>query len=288
MRIVALISLAALAVGCSTSEPADTDTTDASNNGDTDNNGNDTDDSDGDSGPFPSSFTFGQYRISKLALVTETDVDQDGVTDNNLPNALNLVDLLIPTEDFSLPTFNGLLEANLDAWSTLVLMEAAATDGDLTLDLLLGVADVDLNLSVDPASYDDQGTPKGRLDGEFTSEADFWAGPATMEIPVTFVDYLDPLPVALEDASFDGGMTVDSSAGTLTAALPIDELINKVIEPLIDPNGVDIDNDGVVESKAEVLALIESIAPSAGDIDLGGGRTGVSCRFTYVAEAVSF
>ena len=287
MRLVLLTVPASLSlllitsfVACdATQPPLDSDGLDT----DLDDGDDDTDDDTGeDFAPFPTSFTSGQFRINKLQLSTDTDLDDDGTIDNNLPNALNLVDVLMASQDFSVESFNGLLRDNLDSWTTVVLVDAKVDSNYwLTMDLLIGEADEYFALSVDPISYDQHGDPVSSLMGAFTSETMFFAGPDDFSISVSFFDTMAPLPVKIEKARFEGGMTANSNAGTLTGALPIDELINKVIDPLLDPNGTDINGDGIKETKAQILKLIWSIAPSAGDVDLGNDRTGVSCRFTY-------
>ncbi|MBT3223364.1 MAG: hypothetical protein HN348_30190, partial [Proteobacteria bacterium] len=222
------------------------------------------------------------YRINKLQLVPDTDTDDDGTVDNNLPNALELVDLMLASQDFSIESFNALLQSNLDSWTTVVLIDAKVdSDYWLAMDLLIGEADESFQLSVNPLSYDDQGDPVATVEGAFTSETMFFAGPDDFAINVSFYEGMDPLAVTIEKARFNGAMTAKSNAGNLTGALPVDELINKVIDPLLDPDGTDINGDGIVETKAEILKLIWSIAPNAGDIDLGNDRTGISCRFTY-------
>jgi hypothetical protein len=49
-----------------------------------------------------------------------------------------------------------------------------------------------------------------------------------------------------------------------------------------------MDGDGVNESKEELLELVWSIAPSAGDVDLGGGETGVSALLEFEASSSTF
>lgn len=241
-------------------------------------------DSDTDSGPEPydSTFKAGQYHITKLQLVTASDTDDDGIVDNNLPGALAAVDILLGSDDFEITAFNLRLTENLDSYRTIVLLDARHTFPDLTIDVLLGLADEKFNLSVDPSSYDESGAPLAVFGGSFTAEELFQVGPSSLTLPVQFYEDSEPLPITLEQGRFVGQVNVLGTAGELTGALPIDRLIEDVVAPLIPEDGYPIGNKWF--TKDEVMDLIWTLAPNSGDVDLGGGRRGISCKFVYTAE----
>jgi hypothetical protein len=274
-------------LGCNGNIGADTDDS-AEPINDSDSDSDTSTDTASDLLPFPSSFPGGQFRVTKLQLSTESDTDGDGIIDNNLANMFMTMDLLISSEDLSTETFNLRLQENLGLWRTNVLIEAENDNGVIEFKLYQGINDGNFNLSIAPESLDENGEALINLAGAFTTEQGFNAGPGTISLPVVIFEDDDPLPVSMEQTIFDGVLNSEQSAGVMTGALPIDELIEKVIEPIIDENGSDIDGDGVLESKEEIMTLIESIAPAAGDIDLGNNRTGVSARFSFVATPVEF
>lgn len=278
-----LILAMTFSLGCTGSEPDEVKPTDTDTPVD-----KDTDETDVpvDTGPLPfdSSFSSGRFRFNKLILIGDTDSDDDGVIDNNLPNALNAVDILLASEDFSLDTFNANLQSNIDGYTTIVLADARKLGSEVEIDLLQGLADETFTLTVDPSSYDESGKPNVQLEGFFFDETLMFARADTIVLPISFYEDTPPLQVYLEQVRIDAGLTSTLFAGEITGALPIDELIEKVIDPLVPANGYDYDLDGQIESKEEILALIDSIAPAAGDIDLGNDRRGISCRFTFASE----
>jgi hypothetical protein len=252
----------------------------------------DTGDTDADSGgpvyPYPSSFPGGKYRVTKLQLATEADTDDDGVIDNNLANIFGMIDLLITTEDLSTLAFNERMQSNLDEWLTNVLIEAENEQGVIDYMLYRGIADSAFNLTIDPESLDESGNALVQLTGAFATEQGFTAGPGNITVPVNFISEIPTVQVEMEQALFDGVLTEQQTAGVLTGALPVDALLEQVIEPMIDEQGADINGDGVLETKEEIMALVEGIAPAAGDVDLGEERTGVSARFSFIGVPASF
>lgn len=288
MRPAALLPICILFV-ISCGESQTTDDTDSGNN--TEHTG-DTDDTDVDTGdipsPYPSSFPGGKYRITKLQLATDSDTDGDGVIDNNLANVFGMMDLLITTEDLSTLTFNERMQSNLDEWLTNVLIEATNDQGAIDYMLYRGIADKAFNLTIDPDSLDESGNAIVQLSGSFATEQGFTAGPGNIAIPVNFIADLSTVQVSMEEALFDGVLTEQQTAGVLTGALPVDALLETVIDPMITDDGADINGDGIPETKEEIMAIVESIAPAAGDVDLGEERTGVSARFSFIAVPASF
>ena len=193
------------------------------------------------------------------------------------------IDLLVATEDSpSKPSTRA--QNNLGLWVTNVLIEAINDQGLIDFRIYNGIADSSLNLTIDPDSLDESGDPIMRLSGAFVTEQGFFAGPGEISIPVVFIDGDAPSMVKVDQALFDGVLNDTQTAGVLTGAFPTDDLLTNVVEPLIDPEGADVDGDGVNESKDEIMALVESILPQAGDVDLGDGKVGVSTRFSFVAQ----
>jgi hypothetical protein len=275
MRLATLVAICGL-FGVSCGDAATKDDVDSGTNPD---DTDDTDDTDVDTGeddsPYPSSFPGGKYRVTKLQLATESDTDGDGTVDNNLANVFGMIDLLITTEDLSALAFNERMQSNLNEWLTNVLIEATNDQGNVDYMLYSGIADEAFNLTIDPSSLDENGEAVVHLTGAFTTEQGFYAGPGTVSIPVAFIAEEPTVPVSMEQALFDGVLTIEQTAGVLTGALPIDDLLETVIEPMIVDEGADINGDGIPETKEAIMDLVESIAPAAADVDLGS--SGIEC-----------
>ncbi len=233
-----------------------------------------------------SSFTSGGYLLNHLALVAEHDTDGDGETDNNLPLILNLVNVLMGTDDFSVESVNTQIAESLYP-DNILLVDALQQDSTLTLDLLLGEDDGS-GLSVDPASYDDAGVPHSRMQGAFSDEIRFTVDADAIEIPIVIFEGVDPVPLRFEVVSLSGELDTATLDAALFGAIPISGVINDMVDPLIPDEGYDLDGDGVPEPKEEILDLVWSIAPSAGDIELGDGETGVSALLEFQASAATF
>jgi len=48
-----------------------------------------------------------------------------------------------------------------------------------------------------------------------------------------------------------------------------------------------VDGDGIIETPAEIIYIIESIAPLVGDVQLLKGDDGASCTFSYFALPIT-
>lgn len=223
------------------------------------------------------------YRVSELRLFAETDTDGDGVKDNHMPLALLVVDLVIATESFTVTSFNANLQDNIDDFETIILLDVRSDGRAVSLDMLRGQGTSLNNLQPAPDSYDADGAALSTLNGFFTSESAFYAGPADIEVPITLVQGLPPAPLGVLDVQMSGDANLTTVTGKLAGVIPIRQVIDKLIAPLIPPQGIDITGDGVPETQAEVIALIENVAPQLGDVDLGGGERGISSVFSFRA-----
>ncbi|MFT4623577.1 MAG: hypothetical protein ACI8PZ_002233 [Myxococcota bacterium] len=240
----------------------------------------------GTTGPAISGFTAGGYLLDHLAIVAEHDTDGDGVIDNNLPLVLNLVNVVMGTSEYSVEAVNAIIADSLYP-DNIMLVDARNANNRLDLDLLLGLDDGS-GLTVDPASYDGDGMSVNRLAGAFTDEIQFTASADAISLPVVLFDGIEPVPLILEAVTLSGDLDADGLDTFLLGAIPVQAVIDDMVEPLIPDEGVDIDGDGVPESKEEVLDLVWSIAPAAGDVDLGGGLTGVSTLLEFRASSAEF
>lgn len=292
MRCLTLLSLALLLqIGCSgpdEGKPADSGATTPDTDPPTDDDPVDTDapPTDDTDAPAGSTFVAGQYLIEDLALYEDADVDGDGTVDNNLANALNLVDFLMPAEDLSVASFNAMLASGLHPMNV-ILLDAAQDNGVLTVGLLYAESTA-TGVRIDETSMDENGDPLIQFVGGFTSQTAFDAGPVDMALPVTFSVADGPVQIALVDVRLAGTMSAGLTEGDMTAVVPITVIVEDIVDPLIPVDGYDIDGDGVNETKQEILDLVWSIAPSAGDVDLGNGETGVSATFSFFGVPKAF
>lgn len=252
---------------------------------------NDTETPDG----YPSSFSHGKYRVTRFEVLTDesagADQDGDGTTDNNLPNVLNTADAAVTDQNLAPEELNAVIAEDIAADELIILMEAAHVELVLELDVMSGVKDETSGaISVDPLSYDASGNPKSVLVGEFSSETAFAAGPAPIELPISFIAGEPALLVPMNDTAAVGTLEVSASAGTLTGVIPTDAMVDQVIEPLIPEEGYDINGDGENETKEEVMELVRSLIEleSMSDIEFSDGSRGISAAFLYEAEPIAW
>ena len=234
----------------------------------------------------PSDFSSGGYLLNHLAIVAEHDLDGDGAIDNNLPLVLNLVNVLLGTGEYSVESVNKQIASTLYP-DNILLVDAAQTGASLTVELLLGDDDGS-GLTVDPASYDSDGHAYINLEGSFSSQTTFAVAADVLELPIVIFEGAEPVPLQLEQVTLSGDLDDAELTAMLYGVIPIQAVMEDMVEPLIPDEGVDMDGDGVNESKEELLELVWSVAPSAGDVDLGGGETGVSTLLEFDASSSTF
>ncbi len=250
---------------------------------------------------FPSSFTRGKYRFTTLSIAEDTegiDITGDGTPENNLPNALKLIDLALSDLDLSRENLNTLMMQAIVSDNLIYLLNAVHNDGEMISDWLPGQIDaVSLTAEPSPAAYNSSGYPKSRMRGLFQTETDFRAGPGSFELylvfPAPYPTFSLPLEIAHVQANVgvlnDDGVL--SSAGTIGGAVPVDTLINDVIDPLIPEEGVDTNNDGQVDlTKEAIMNTVNALGANenVADIDLGDDRRGISAALKYEAEATDW
>ncbi len=247
----------------------------------------------GDTGDvsYPSTYESGNYRMVRFSLLpTEEglDVTGDEVIDNKLPAILPIVDALT-SDDMSADGLNASIEEGLTTEGLILLVSAAYTDGLLTYDLLLGLLDADTGaLSIDTRSYDDAGDPQARFTGAFEDETRIEVEAKEVQIPITFDAGATVLEIPFAIARMEGNLA-ETSEGILGGVIPVDGLIEQVIDPLI-PTGDDYDPanyNGM--SREEFMVSIENLAnlDSVSDVPLEDGR-GISAAFSYEAEGAEF
>lgn len=243
---------------------------------------------------FPSQYPGGTYRADSLALLDEGegyDLDDDGLLDNRLPAVLLAADAFVADEDLSVAGLNVTLAAAIEAEDLVLLGEGAYTGGVLTADLLLGAVDAtSYVVSVDPASYDDQGVPLSRFVGVFTDETHYAGAADRIALPVTFFPDEPPVLVPVEQARLEGVLDAGSFQGMLGGAVPVDGLVDNVIEPII-PTGDDYDPASYLNmEREELMDLIRSILELEvnATIVLEDGSRGIPAALTVAMSPFVF
>lgn len=282
MRSLALVALCGLVVGC---------------NGSSDETGPDTAQLDTSPEPvpgYPSSFTSGKFRVSSLVLLDEEegiDFDGDGTLDNNLPNALVPVDILMGSGvDMSREGFNATLADAIAQNLLNMLLNANHANLILEVDVLGGTTETGI-LTVDPISLDVNGEPASTFEGHFESERKFTGGPDNVVIPITFFADSDPVMARATRAHIWGTMDDAAVDGIIAGVVPARNLIDDVIEPTIPEAGFDTNGDGEPDvSKEAIMETVEGLADNENiaDIELPNGERGVSAAFQFVAFQTTF
>jgi len=237
---------------------------------------------------YPSSFESGSYRLSELSLNPLSEgVDQNGddSADNNLPNALTLIDAALADQDFSFEGFNELIAASIREQVLNVLVSAQNTDRQLALSVFSGNWDAEaMNYYVDAGSYDENGDPISTMDGYFSDETAYLVGAPSAVLPVTFIIEDGPLPVPLINATMMGSIDGDLLSGQIFGVIPGDEMVTNVIGPMIPEEGVG------GQSKEQILELVQTLTSNDTlmDVPLEGEQRGISAAFTFSAPTQVF
>ena len=282
---LALSLVAALAAGCSGKDGDDTGA--AAGADDT------ASIADTDTGPpleeqeSLSTFESGQYRSTELLILgTDEGIDLNGdeESDNKLPNVLSTVDLLgLVDADLSLDGVNATLAVALAKGDIIQLIDAGQVGALLTVDLLLGDQDEAGALTVSDQSYEG-GEPTSRLQGAFSDETNFSVSSDVIQIPFSFFPDEPPLFIPVAEAILIGTLSADVAEGNLYGAIPVEDMMSQVIEPLV-PSGDDYDPDLFFgQERDEFLADIENLAnKQLADIELEDGRMAVSAALSFTA-----
>ncbi|MCB9676582.1 MAG: hypothetical protein H6737_15810 [Alphaproteobacteria bacterium] len=239
--------------------------------------------------PAPTSdFRESTWVVDDLSILEDTDLDDDGTIDNKLPQVLAAVDTLMRNEDMSVAQVNQNIASNIAQLVTIVFLDARSPDGEaIEIDVLAGLSE-DGVVSVDPSSYDEDGTPRSQLAGGFVGPLDFEAT-GDVAIRITMMPGIDPSPVQLHAVVLDASMT-DSQlvvTGLMRGVIPVDRFIDEAIAPVIPDAGYEI-FPGTQSSKAEVLAILHDLAPGLADVTLPNGEVGISAAFEIVAGQWDF
>ena len=237
---------------------------------------------------FPSSFEMGSYRITALSLNELGDgVDQNGdqTPDNNLPNALILVDVAISDQDFSLEGFNTLMASSIDAKILNILVAASHIERNLDLTIFSGVwNEATDTYEIADGSYDEDGEPLSNLLGHFESETDFGVSALTAVLPVTFILEDGPLPVPLVNVTLTGTLEEELLSGQISGAIPGEAMINNVIAPMIPEEGAG------GKTREELLEMVQSLTTNETlmDVPMADGKQGISASFRFQATRQNF
>ena len=230
----------------------------------------------------PVTFT-GRYRMSSLGILAEADTDGDGVTDNHLPEGLELLDFAVPESGFGLVAFNERLAEHVTDLRPIDL--AVRISDTLALDVLSSVQDEDGVVRID----EDHPTT---LTGTIDDAGGFDAGPGDLVLDVVLGDDLPSVPLGLLETRavgelLDAGFSESEPGrirGTLYTLLSIDAVVREVIEPSVPDDGWDVDRDGTAEPKSEVMAIVSNLAELLGDGALLDGSPAISAAIGFEAE----
>jgi hypothetical protein len=280
MRTRSFLLVASVLVGCGdkdTETEADTGAVDTA----------------GDTEVEPASdYASGQHRVSALVLATDptvgVDLDGDGEVDNKLPTVLQLAATLTG-EPLDVVSLNAVIASDIAKGTLILLTEQGHTDGVLTLDALLG-EEADGTLSIDEASYSTSGEPNSRFTGAFSSQTEYAISSERIELPFPIIVGQPAVQVPLELVQSSGTVDADSNTALIGGAVPVDDFMTQVIEPII-PTGEDYDPDAFLGmSREELLSFIYDFATgeTVADIELSDGRKAVSAAVTYEASAATF
>ncbi len=233
--------------------------------------------------PYDVEYEGQQFKVSVFSSYGEPedgiDLDGDDEPDNNTPNALVLVDAFVPDQDLSVAGLNATVAQAIADETLILLMETSYTDSVLTYDVLTGLGDGAGGYSPADESYDDGGVPFARLEGYFTAGDAFYATADRVLVGITFFPDSPPFPMPIEWVTLEGSLDGDSVNASLYGAIPIDDLRDLLILPLLEEAYPDPKDRAFYLDLVDGALELETVA----DIDLGGGRRGVSCAFSFTA-----
>ena len=235
----------------------------------------------------PTAFESGTYRISLMEIEASEvgyDLDGDGEIDNELPDVLMVLNMAVSGEDLSREGLNATIAESVTNDELVLLADASYSSLTLTYDLLLGLVAKDGSLAVDEEQSYEGGEPKSRFTGTFSDETTISLTAGSAQIPVTFYANEPALEIPLEQALAVGGLDDAQTAALLGGAIPVDMLMEQVVTPMIARTAK------TKEEKADLVDLAETVLSNKNyaDIDLGGGRRGISAALSYSAEAASW
>ena len=241
---------------------------------------------------YPSDYEAGKYRSTSMTLLPTgegLDLTGDGEIDNVLASKLPLVDAFV-TDDLSFEGLNASLAASVEDGSLIILIEGAYTSGVLEVDVLLGQEDEAGLLSVDPVSIESDGEASAHFVGEFLSQEDASASAESAGVPFLFMPETPPVLIPMRMARLEASMTSEAANGILAGAIPVEDFIIEVVDPLLPPaeeydpsefNGLERD---------ELLQQVRDIAnlDTVSDIELDGGERAFSAALSFEAATTTW
>ena len=236
----------------------------------------------GDPEPPPSDFQSGRYLLSAMEILPEEegfDLDGDGEIDNKLPVVLTLLDFAVE-DDMSREGVNQMLADAIDDGDIVELIQASYADLELSYDLLVGYLDDADDPQLDQEqSYDSHGEPFSRYEGVFLDRENIALGPDDVAIPATFYPGEPAIMLPVAESVVEGTLDTDGTGGMLGGAIPVAQLIDDVVEPLIPEEGA------AGMTKEELLATIEGVLydEDVSDIELATGERAISMAVEYEA-----
>ena len=246
-------------------------------------------DTDTDTGPeeILSTFEMGDFRVGSLELNTVGDgPDQNGdsIGDNNLPNALALVDVAISDQDFSRDGFNALIATSIEEQVLNIMLRAQHAHPTLQKSVFAGAWDADREqYTLTEGSTDADGNPMSLFEGSFSSQTTFRVQADDAVLPVTFIIEDAPYPVPLTGAVMQGELDANTSVGQISGVIPAAEMVENVIAPMIPEEGA----SGL--TKSEILELVTNLTTNETlmDVQFDDGTRGISAAFTYSASSAT-
>jgi hypothetical protein len=242
--------------------------------------------------PLPSTFESGRFQTTGLAILDRgqgLDLDGDGEIDNQAPDLLALLDPFT-ADDMSREGVNETLVQMLEAEELILLMDANYAQAHLTVDLLLARRDRETGeLIADPSNYDDAGNPTSHFGGEFTDQTAFATDAATANLPFPVVRGEPPVLIPLAEALLSGAMEELVASGVLAGGLPVQGLIDQVVDPLIPQEGPNGDYDPanfLNMSREEFLAwTLQLLEENVADLWLQDGSRAISVGLSWQVVA---
>jgi hypothetical protein len=212
----------------------------------------------------------GSYEVRLFSIRSETDNDGDGLVDNHLPTALAAVNALLPEEGFDLESFNERITEGIEL--SRIYLDARRQGTLIDIDIAVAFSE---EPGEEDASYA-KALPSARLSGNFVEGNSFVAGPDDLELHVIGALDQPPVPIQLQGAMLEGSIDELGVRGIITARIPVESLMEDVVEPLLPAEGWDLDGDGTLESYDEVRDFVWELAPQIADVTLPDGSTAIS------------
>lgn len=213
------------------------------------------------------------FRMAGLEVLADVDTDGDGVVDNHLPDALAAIDLVLPEQGFAVDPFNARLAETIDS-RTPVFVDAVWSGAALELTVATGAFDEAGRAAPSPSGG-------GILGGSLEPSGHFRAGPGDLAIEVSIRDGDEPVPFGLLETDADGTIDTVGIVGTLHTLVSVQAVIDDVIAPSVPDEGWDLDRDGVLEPKSEVMDLVDQLAPLAADTTLADGSPAITAVLAF-------